>query len=40
MRLQKESMIAIDAVRIALTFSVMGIKQLSEMSDDPLLRPG
>jgi hypothetical protein len=31
---------AIDAIRIALKFSDMGMKHLGEMSDAPLLRPG
>ena len=31
---------AIDAIRIALKFSDMGMKYLGEMSDAPLLRPG
>ena len=31
---------AIDAIRIALKFSDMGMKYLEEMSDAPLLRPG
>lgn len=31
---------AIDAVRLALKFSDMGMKYLAEMSDAPLLRPG
>ncbi len=31
---------AIDAIRIALKFSDMGMKHLSEMRDAPLLRPG
>ena len=31
---------AIDAIRIALKFSDMGMKHLAEMSDAPLLRPG
>jgi hypothetical protein len=31
---------AIDAIRIALKFSDMGMKHLREMSDAPLLRPG
>jgi hypothetical protein len=31
---------AIDAIRIALKFSDMGMKYLEDMSDAPLLRPG
>lgn len=31
---------AIDAIRIALKFSDMGMKHLESMSDQPLLRPG
>src|SRR5206468_9406850 len=31
---------AIDAIRIALKFSDMGMKYLADMSDAPLLRPG
>src|SRR5687768_18573980 len=31
---------AIDAIRLALKFSDMGMKHLGEMSDAPLLRPG
>jgi hypothetical protein len=31
---------AIEAIRLALKFSDMGMKHLSEMSDAPLLRPG
>lgn len=31
---------ALDAIRIALKFSDMSMKQLDEMKDDPLLRPG
>jgi hypothetical protein len=31
---------AIDAIRIALKFSAMGMKYLEDMSDAPLLRPG
>jgi hypothetical protein len=31
---------AIDAIRIALKFSDMGMKYLAEMSDAPLVRPG
>jgi hypothetical protein len=31
---------AIDAIRITLKFSDMGMKYLAEMSDAPLLRPG
>jgi hypothetical protein len=31
---------ALDAIRIALKFSDMGMKHLSEMKDAPLLRPG
>ena len=31
---------AIDAIRITLKFSDMGMKHLAEMRDAPLLRPG
>ena len=31
---------AINAIRIALKFSDMGMKYLGEMNDTPLLRPG
>jgi hypothetical protein len=31
---------ALDAIRIALKFSELGMKHLDEMKDDPLLRPG
>src|SRR4051812_15204992 len=37
---RSEAMQAIDAIRITLKFSDMGVKHLEGMSDAPLLRPG